>query len=94
MSTYVRRTTTTLTYTIIKQSIMSISRDLPVLWCHGIADKKIPISYGEDAIAFLRDSVDVPQTKVQHLFYEGLEHTTWDDELSDVASWLNGIFLG
>jgi lysophospholipase-2 len=76
---------------VLKQSMKVASHDLPILWCHGTTDDEIPISYGEDAIAFLRYSRGVPQTRLQFLVYEGLEHTTRDDELRDVASWLDDI---
>lgn len=78
---------------ILKQ-MAGTSYDIPILWCHGTTDRSIPISYGEDATAFLRDTIKVPQTKLQFFAYEGLEHTIREDELSDVASWLQDLLQG
>jgi predicted esterase len=59
----------------------------PILWCHGAADDVIPISYAEDAIAFLRDSVGIPSLKLECHFYDGLGHAIQDNELNDIISW-------
>jgi lysophospholipase-2 len=64
---------------------------LPVLWCHGTADKEIPISYANDAVAFLRDSVRIPPSRLQFRVYDDLDHTIHDDELNDITLWLQRI---
>ncbi|KAJ7655289.1 phospholipase carboxylesterase [Mycena polygramma] len=61
------------------------SPNFPVLWCHGIADTEIPISVGEDAVAYLKKHV---RDKVQFNTYPGLEHTINDDEVNDLLAWL------
>jgi len=70
---------------------MHTASTLPVLWCHGVVDDVIPFSYGEDALAFLRDSVAIPSLNLAFRVYDDLGHTTQDNELSDVASWIQGI---
>ena len=62
--------------------------NLPILWCHGTADKEIPFSYAEDAIAFLQNSIKISPPKLQFLVYEDLGHTINDNELNDIVSWL------
>lgn len=64
---------------------------LSVLWCHGMADDKIPIWHGHDALVFLRDSGRIPESQLQLYVYEGLKHTINDAEMKDVASWLKTI---
>ena len=77
---------------MLRQLLKTTVLDLSILWCHGTTDKEIPIAYGENAVAFLKDSLAVPETQLQYLAYEGLKHTTRNDELSDVASWLHARF--
>ena len=61
---------------------------LSVLWCHGGADNDIPISYANNAVAFLRNTVKIPSSKLHFRVYDDLGHTIHDNELSDVISWL------
>jgi lysophospholipase-2 len=71
--------------------MMRTTTTLPILWCHGIVDDVIPISYGEDALAFLRNSVGIPPLKLECHFYNGLGHAIEDNELNDTALWFQGV---
>ncbi|TFK40881.1 phospholipase carboxylesterase [Crucibulum laeve] len=65
----------------------------PVLWCHGTEDADIPLSYAEDAIAFL-SALGVPQTTLKFRTYTNLRHAINDPELEDVVHWLKAVTLG
>ena len=71
--------------------MLQLEPDLPVFWAHGKADTEIPISYGEDSISFLRDSLNIPANKIVFRTYEGLEHTVNNEELEDFAAWLSHV---
>lgn len=71
--------------------MMCAASHLPILWCHGTADEEVPISYANDAVAFLRDSVGIPSSNVQFCVYDDLGHTIHDNELEDITSWLQTI---
>jgi len=62
--------------------------DLPVLWCHGANDNDIPDSYAEDAISFMRHTLQIPGQYLTYKRYEDLAHAINDVELDDLASWL------
>ncbi|RDB28982.1 Acyl-protein thioesterase 1 [Hypsizygus marmoreus] len=66
----------------------------PILWCHGIADREIPFTYGQEAIAFLRNTLRLPQSRLQLRAYDGLDHAINDAELNDVAYWLQCVLSG
>lgn len=70
---------------------MSAASHLPILWCHGTADQEIPISYADDAVAFLRDCVEVPPSNIQFCVYDDLGHTIHDNELNDITVWLQTV---
>ncbi|KAJ8488680.1 hypothetical protein ONZ51_g3410 [Trametes cubensis] len=74
-----------------RQAMLQLEPDLPVFWAHGKADTEIPISYGEDSISFLRDSLNIPANKIVFRTYEGLEHTVNNEELEDFAAWLSHV---
>ncbi|KAK7064638.1 lysophospholipase i [Favolaschia claudopus] len=61
------------------------SPHVPILWCHGNADTEIPLSVGQDAVAFLRTHI---REDVQFHTYAGLEHTINDEEVNDLLTWL------
>lgn len=65
--------------------------NLAVLWLHGNADIEIPKSYGEDAVSFLRYQVEIADELVQFKCYDGLAHAINDEELNDLASWLEKL---
>lgn len=71
--------------------MMHTNSTLPILWCHGAADDVIPISYAEDALGFLRGSAGIPSLKLEYCFYDGLGHAILDNELEDIASWLQDV---
>jgi len=71
--------------------MMHNASHLPVLWCHGTADKEIPISYADDAVAFLQNSIRIPPSKLQFRVYDDLDHTIHDNELNDIMLWLQRI---
>ncbi|TFK82451.1 Phospholipase/carboxylesterase [Polyporus arcularius HHB13444] len=72
-----------------RQAMHQIEPSLPVFWSHGTADEEVPLSYGEECTAFLRDSLQLPVDKVTFKTYEGLEHAVNEDVLSDLAAWLS-----
>ncbi|TEB21199.1 alpha/beta-hydrolase [Coprinellus micaceus] len=67
----------------------------PILWCHGTNDKEIPLSYGRDAEGFIKAlskegaSSGLQAGVITFETYEGLDHSTNDTELEDVAAWLS-----
>jgi predicted esterase len=61
---------------------------LSILWCHGVMDDVIPISFAKDALAFLQDSAGIPTSKLEFHAYDGLGHTIEDNEVDDVTTWL------
>ncbi|THU91660.1 phospholipase carboxylesterase [Dendrothele bispora CBS 962.96] len=63
-----------------------------IFWCHGDTDDEIPLSYGRDAIAFLKTRMNYsePET-LQMSVYEGLSHTINGEEVADVGTWLSSI---
>ncbi|KAJ7583281.1 phospholipase carboxylesterase [Mycena floridula] len=69
---------------------LTAASTVPVLWCHGGADDRIPVEYGQDAVSFLTN-VGFPVT---FLTYEGMAHTTNDEEMRDLGNWLDKIFEG
>ncbi|KAI0719120.1 Phospholipase/carboxylesterase [Cerioporus squamosus] len=71
-----------------RQAMHQIEPSLPVFWSHGTADQEVPMSYGEECTAFLRNSLHLPADNVTFKTYEGLEHTVNDDVLNDLATWL------
>ncbi|KAF8061011.1 phospholipase carboxylesterase [Lyophyllum atratum] len=71
--------------------MMHATPSLPVLWCHGAADREIPISYGQDATTFLRNTIGLSPSKLQIRVYDDLGHAINDAELDDIASWLQFI---
>ncbi len=73
----------------LRQAMHQIEPSLPVFWSHGTADEEVPLSYGEECTAFLRDSLQLPVDKVTFKTYEGLEHAVNEDVLSDLAAWLS-----
>jgi len=70
---------------------MYAASHLPILWCHGTADEEIPISYADDAVAFLRDSVGTSSSNLQFRVYHDLGHAIHDNELNDITLWLQTI---
>ena len=64
---------------------------LPVFWSNGLDDKEVPPSYGEEAVAFLRDTLPLPADKIVYKTYNGLEHTVNDEVLDDLSGWLTSI---
>ncbi|KAF7306512.1 Lysophospholipase i [Mycena indigotica] len=61
------------------------SPNLPILWCHGLADTLIPIELAEDAIKYLEQNT---KGKVELKKYAGLEHTINDSVVEDLLAWL------
>ncbi|KAF8230424.1 Phospholipase/carboxylesterase [Tricholoma matsutake] len=74
--------------------MMRTTSALPIMWCHGTADDVIPLSYAEDALAFLQNSVGIPSLKLKSRLYDSLGHAVQDNELNDIASWFQGILVG
>ncbi|ESK86238.1 lysophospholipase i [Moniliophthora roreri MCA 2997] len=63
---------------------------MPILWCHGTSDTEIPLSMGIDAVEYLKSDA-VQLSEVDMKTYDGLEHRICDEELADLAEWLEGI---
>lgn len=71
--------------------MLQLEPNLPVFWAHGKMDTEIPISYAEDSISFLRNSLNISADKIVFRTYEGLEHTVNNEELEDFAVWLSHL---
>jgi predicted esterase len=65
-----------------------MTANIPVLWCHGTSDDEIPLSYGEEAFAYLRTNLGLPSQIWNFQSYDELGHAIRTDELEDVAEWL------
>ncbi|KAI0358944.1 lysophospholipase I [Trametes cingulata] len=74
-----------------RQAMLQIEPSLPVFWAHGTTDTEVPLSYAEECVSFLRESLHIPEDKVVFKKYEGLEHTVNEAELDDLAVWLSGL---
>lgn len=70
------------------QAMQQIEPSLPIFWAHGSADDEVPLSYGEECVSFLRNSLGIPSERVVFKTYEGLDHSINDAELDDLAEWL------
>jgi len=77
----------------VRDQMIHTASSLAVLWLHGEADIEVPISYGEDAVSFLRSQVGIPDDLVQFKSYDGLAHAINDEELNDLASWLETLVV-
>lgn len=75
----------------MSQAMLQLEPNLPVFWAHGVADTEVPLSYGQEAVDFLRESLHIPEDKVTFKKYEQLEHTVQEDELDDLAVWLTQL---
>ncbi|KAJ7456511.1 phospholipase carboxylesterase [Mycena latifolia] len=64
---------------------MIASPNVPILWCHGMADTEIPIAVAADAVSYLRTHL---RDKVQYKTYPDLGHTINDEEVNDLLAWL------
>lgn len=71
--------------------MMHSAPSFPILWCHGAADKEIPISFGQDAVAFLHNTAGFSHSRLQIRVYDDLGHAINDAELNDVVCWLQCI---
>lgn len=71
--------------------MQQLEPSLPVFWSHGRADEEVPLSYGEQAISFLRDGLRLPSDKVTFKTYDGLEHTVNEAVIFDLAAWLSRV---
>ena len=75
----------------LSQAMQQIEPNLPVFWAHGTADEEVPMSYGEECTAFLRNILQFPADKVTFKTYEGLEHAVNEDVVNDLVAWLARI---
>ena len=76
---------------IIQKKMTHTGLQVPILWCHGICDDEIPESYGLNAMSFLVRDLQIPERYLTYKRYDGLTHTTNDQELDDVVSWLQKV---
>ncbi|OJT13223.1 Acyl-protein thioesterase 1 [Trametes pubescens] len=74
-----------------RQAMLQLEPCLPVFWAHGIPDTEVPISYGEESVDFLQESLHISDDKLVFKKYEQLEHTVNDGELDDLAVWLTQL---
>ncbi|KAI0638970.1 lysophospholipase I [Trametes polyzona] len=74
-----------------RQAMHQLEPSLPVFWAHGRADTEVPISYAEEGMDFLGESLHIPEDKLVLKKYDGLEHTVNDQEMDDLAVWLSQI---
>ncbi|KAF7437212.1 hypothetical protein PC9H_004048 [Pleurotus ostreatus] len=63
----------------------------PILWCHGGADKEIPLSMASDGLNALCTDFKMSSALVTFRVYDSLKHKLCDDELKDFGIWLNYI---
>ena len=67
---------------------ITLGPSFPILWCHGTDDKEIPISYGRDAVEFIKALPGSRGNGVIVRAYSGLQHAINDAELADIAAFL------
>ncbi|KAK7029617.1 hypothetical protein VNI00_014315 [Paramarasmius palmivorus] len=70
--------------------LIHVGGTMPVLWCHGTSDTEIPWSMGAEAVEYLKSGAR-RLTNVEFKTYDGLEHRICDEELADLAAWLERI---
>ncbi|TEB18578.1 Phospholipase/carboxylesterase [Coprinellus micaceus] len=73
------------------RSHITLGPSFPILWCHGTDDREIPISYGRDAVEFIKalpGSDGSRGNAVVIRTYSGLKHAINDAELADIAAFL------
>ncbi|EMD41527.1 hypothetical protein CERSUDRAFT_110078 [Gelatoporia subvermispora B] len=74
-----------------RQMMIHLEPNLPVFWGHGVQDAEVPLSMGQECIAFLRNALHIPDEKVKFKPYESLGHAVNEQELEDLVSWLSSI---
>ncbi|PFH54732.1 hypothetical protein AMATHDRAFT_135051, partial [Amanita thiersii Skay4041] len=67
--------------------------DIPILWCHGDTDDEIPKEYGEEAIEFLTDTLELERGLMEYRVYKGLDHKIIEEEIGDLEEWLRKLLV-
>ncbi|KIK96504.1 hypothetical protein PAXRUDRAFT_32333 [Paxillus rubicundulus Ve08.2h10] len=75
----------------VREQMVHAAQVLPILWCHGDTDNKIPLSLGKDAVQFIRSKLRIKEPRLQFNEYADLGHTVNDEELDDLVAWLRGV---
>ncbi|TBU48672.1 Phospholipase/carboxylesterase [Dichomitus squalens] len=74
-----------------RQAMQQIEPSLPVFWAHGTVDDEVPLSYGEECVSFLRNTLRMPSDNFSFKTYEGLGHDVNETVLDDLAAWLSTV---
>ena len=71
------------------QHILENASNLPVFWGLGYSDTEIPFRYALNSVEFLEEQVRIPHGSLTIKEYQELGHETSDEELLDLADWLD-----
>ncbi|KLO20046.1 alpha/beta-hydrolase [Schizopora paradoxa] len=72
----------------IRDHILENSSNLPIFWGLGYSDTEIPFRYALNSVEFLEEQVRIPHSSMTIKEYRDLGHETSDEELIDLADWL------
>ncbi|EMD40368.1 hypothetical protein CERSUDRAFT_110964 [Gelatoporia subvermispora B] len=83
----------------LKAMVSDHYKSVPIFWGHGKEDPLIRYEYGVRSIEFLKSTLGIPTAAPDALekgglifhSYEGLEHSTNMQELSDLKEWLKKV---
>lgn len=62
-----------------------LSKDTPILQCHGTSDFMVPFTGAQKTLGFIQ-TAGFKNVELKH--YSGLQHGTCDKELNDILQWL------
>ncbi|KAG5350807.1 Acyl-protein thioesterase 1 [Termitomyces sp. T112] len=78
-----------------KSLASSQASSIPVFYGHGSADPLVKIEMCEDSAEFLATELKIPRTTnrrvaegLSHVIYQGLDHSTNQEELDDLKEWI------
>jgi predicted esterase len=68
----------------------NFDKDIPIFLAHGKADSTIKIGYGRAAKKLL-EWEEIGARNVRFEEYEGMSHSSSEEEMNDLEEWLKGI---
>ncbi len=75
------------------------ARSIPIFWGHGSADPLIKLEFCEKSISFLKNECSIKVLLegdnevigIRHKVYRGMEHSSCQEELVDLRTWLKSV---
>ncbi|GJE87880.1 phospholipase/carboxylesterase [Phanerochaete sordida] len=77
---------------ISRPGMRQIEPSLPVFWGHGTEDPEVPLAIGQESTLFLQEDLGLPEATITFRSYEDLGHDVCQQEMQDLAAWLDAIF--